>query len=126
MFVLVCQRHEILHVRVTQQDRLRRDAQCGDLAALESELVTKRDRAAGKRATDFGGGNGLTTTLLKADHLAMQGMETGDGTVKPRLDRVAAILVSLVGNDGVRGEKVQEAVSLSRVVGLEETGDWGG
>jgi hypothetical protein len=31
--------------------------------------------------------------------------------------------VSLVGNDGVRGEKVQEAVCLSGVVSLEETGD---
>ena len=89
-------------------------------------MVTKLDRTAGKRATDLCGSNGLVATLLKAEHLAMQGMEVGDGFVKPRLDCVASILVSLVGNDGIGGEKVQKGFGFSRVVGVEETRDRGG
>jgi hypothetical protein len=53
-------------------------------------------------------------------------MVFGDSFVNPRLDCVAAILVALVGNDGVCRKKVQECVCLSGVVGLEKTGDWSG
>jgi hypothetical protein len=56
----------------------------------------------------------------------MQRMIMGDGTINPPLDCIAAILVSLVGDDGVRGEKVLEVVCLSGVVGLEEASDCGG